>query len=144
MSLAFVGRAMPAPPAMEPPPRSRRMIHETTRKTRSVGLDRFRVVWAAQAYWSRTMQPIPRNVTAIAAALSAMFASGMAHAEGKPDKSSAATITCYGGNACKGQSACATAKSSCKAQNACKGQGFTMTTSVKACSDLGGRVVAVL
>ncbi|MGE0580290.1 MAG: hypothetical protein AB7F22_31120 [Reyranella sp.] len=38
-----------------------------------------------------------------------------------------AQVPCTGANACKGQSACKTAKSSCKGQNACKGQGFVMT-----------------
>ena len=38
-----------------------------------------------------------------------------------------ADVKCAGGNACKGQSACKSAKSSCKGQNACKGQGFVMT-----------------
>ncbi|MBS0238090.1 MAG: hypothetical protein JSR89_06675 [Proteobacteria bacterium] len=35
---------------------------------------------------------------------------------------------CIGANACKGQSACKSAKNTCKGQNACKGQGFTKTT----------------
>lgn len=35
---------------------------------------------------------------------------------------------CVGGNACKGQSACMTAKNACSGMNACKGQGFTETT----------------
>ncbi len=35
-----------------------------------------------------------------------------------------AQVQCAGANACKGQSACKSAKSSCKGQNACKGQGF--------------------
>jgi hypothetical protein len=38
-----------------------------------------------------------------------------------------AQVQCTGANACKGQSACKTAKSSCKGQNACKGQGFVNT-----------------
>lgn len=47
-------------------------------------------------------------------------------------------VKCFGTNACKGKSACKTAKSSCKGQNACKGQGFTMISSEKACTDAGG------
>jgi len=39
-----------------------------------------------------------------------------------------AKVKCEGANACKGQSACQTAKSSCSGKNACKGQGFTMVT----------------
>lgn len=35
---------------------------------------------------------------------------------------------CVGANACKGQSACMTAKNACAGQNACKGQGFTLAT----------------
>ena len=35
-----------------------------------------------------------------------------------------AKMKCEGVNACKGQSACATAKNSCQGQNACKGQGY--------------------
>ena len=40
----------------------------------------------------------------------------------------AAKVKCDGGNACKGQSACKTAKSACKGQNACKGMGYVMST----------------
>lgn len=35
-----------------------------------------------------------------------------------------AKMHCDGTNACKGQSACKTAKNACKGQNSCKGQGF--------------------
>ncbi len=49
-------------------------------------------------------------------------------------------MKCYGVNACKGQSACKTAKSSCKGQNACKGKGFEMMTK-KACMEKGGKVM---
>lgn len=44
---------------------------------------------------------------------------------------------CIGGNACKGQSACATATTSCAGQNACKGEGFTTTTKSE-CDEAGG------
>lgn len=44
-----------------------------------------------------------------------------------------ADVPCAGGNACKGQSACKSAKSSCKGMNACKGQGFVMTGSSFEC-----------
>jgi hypothetical protein len=37
-------------------------------------------------------------------------------------------VKCQGGNACKGKSACATAKSSCAGQNSCKGTGYVMLT----------------
>ena len=45
-----------------------------------------------------------------------------------------AQVQCAGANACKGQSACKTAKSSCKGQNACKGQGFVNTGSSFECT----------
>jgi hypothetical protein len=44
---------------------------------------------------------------------------------------------CMGANACKGQSACATANNSCKGQNACKGTGFTVA-SKDDCAAAGG------
>jgi hypothetical protein len=37
-------------------------------------------------------------------------------------------MKCEGANACKGQSACKTAKNACAGQNACKGQGFVELT----------------
>lgn len=52
------------------------------------------------------------------------------HMEGK--------VKCEGANACKGQSACQTAKNSCKGQNGCKGQGW-IETSAKECKDKGGK-----
>ena len=39
-----------------------------------------------------------------------------------------AKVQCMGVNACKGQSACKTAKNDCKGMNACKGQGFAEMT----------------
>ncbi len=39
-------------------------------------------------------------------------------------KAQAAEIACFGINACKGQTACATAWNGCPAQNSCKGKGF--------------------
>lgn len=50
----------------------------------------------------------------------------------------ASKVKCVGANACKGQSACATASSSCKGQNACKGQGWVSATAKK-CKALGGK-----
>jgi hypothetical protein len=43
---------------------------------------------------------------------------------------------CTGGNACKGQSACKSAKNACKGQNACKGKGFVETGSTIECTVL--------
>lgn len=39
-----------------------------------------------------------------------------------------AKIKCVGANACKGQSACATAKNACQGQNSCKGAGYVSLT----------------
>ena len=39
-----------------------------------------------------------------------------------------ATLSCFGVNTCKGQSACKTAGNECKGQNACKGLGFVELT----------------
>ncbi len=39
-----------------------------------------------------------------------------------------AKVRCDGVNACKGQSACQTARNACMGQNACKGQGYKMLT----------------
>lgn len=50
----------------------------------------------------------------------------------------ATTVTCYGANACKGQSACKTANNGCKGQNSCKGKGMTQVDSEKTCTDAGG------
>ncbi len=44
---------------------------------------------------------------------------------------------CMGANACKGQSACATASNACKGMNACKGQGFLEMTKAE-CDKAGG------
>ncbi len=49
----------------------------------------------------------------------------------------AKNVHCYGVNACKGTSACKTAKSDCKGMNECKGQGFTEMTAEK-CVAAGG------
>jgi hypothetical protein len=47
-----------------------------------------------------------------------------------------ADVPCAGANACKGQSACKSAKSSCKGMNACKGQGFVNTGNSFECTVL--------
>jgi uncharacterized membrane protein len=49
-------------------------------------------------------------------------------------------VKCLGANACKGQSACATAASSCKGMNMCKGKGYIVTSDEKACVAKGGHV----
>jgi hypothetical protein len=75
---------------------------------------------------------------AIAGALAAMFAGGLAHAEGKTDKSAAQAVKCNASNDCKGKGGCKSAKNDCKGQNGCKGQGFTMESSAKECAAKGG------
>ena len=61
---------------------------------------------------------------ALAAAAAVMFASAPLATASADD----AKMKCEGANACKGQSACKTAKNSCKGQNACKGQGYSELT----------------
>lgn len=75
----------------------------------------------------------------LAAAAAALFATAplTAIAGGHSGGAEAATGHCMGANACKGQSACATANTSCKGQNGCKGQGFTVTTEAE-CEEAGG------
>jgi hypothetical protein len=75
---------------------------------------------------------------AIAGALTALFSSGMAHAEGKADKAGSHMIKCNGSNDCKGKGACKSAKNDCKGKNACKGQGFSEEASAKDCAGKGG------
>jgi uncharacterized membrane protein len=73
---------------------------------------------------------------AIAAAAAGLLLSGSAWAETQPTEE--AKVHCYGINACKGQTACATAKNSCDGKNSCKGQGWLSTTA-KDCQDKGGK-----
>ena len=55
-----------------------------------------------------------------------------------PASAKKAAVECMGINACKGKSACKTAKNACKGQNACKGEGFLPTKSKAACEAKGG------
>jgi hypothetical protein len=57
---------------------------------------------------------------ALAAAAAALFSTAPITANAADE----AKVKCEGVNACKGTSACATAKNSCHGQNACKGQGY--------------------
>jgi len=82
----------------------------------------------------------PLKGAAIAAALAAMFAGGIAHAEDKADKAGTKTVKCEGTNDCKGKGGCKSAKNDCKGQNACKGQSFTTEKSDKDCTTKGGTV----
>jgi hypothetical protein len=79
---------------------------------------------------------------AIAGALAAMFAGGIAHAEGKMDKATSSAVKCNASNDCKGKGGCKSAKNDCKGQNACKGQSFTMESSAKACTAKGGSMAS--
>lgn len=49
-------------------------------------------------------------------------------------------VACFGINACKGQSDCATPNNACKGMNACKGQGFKYV-SLRECEVQGGKVI---
>jgi hypothetical protein len=55
------------------------------------------------------------------------------------DQPTEAKVACFGINACKGQSDCATPKNACKGMNSCKGQGFKYV-SLKECEAQGGKV----
>lgn len=55
------------------------------------------------------------------------------------DQPTEAKVACFGINACKGQSDCATPRNACKGMNSCKGQGFKYV-SVKECEAQGGKV----
>ena len=52
-----------------------------------------------------------------------------------------ADVSCAGGNACKGQSACKSAANACKGQNACKGKGWTEAANAGECTSKGGKVM---
>jgi hypothetical protein len=76
----------------------------------------------------------------LASAVGAMFLSGAALAQGASNNSSTqSSVKCIGGNSCKGQSSCKSANNGCMGQNSCKGKGWVMATSVKECSDKGGK-----
>ncbi|MFN3920076.1 MAG: hypothetical protein ACK4JF_07295 [Methylohalobius sp.] len=55
------------------------------------------------------------------------------------DQPTEAKVACFGINACKGQSDCATPRNACKGMNSCKGQGFKYV-SLKECEAQGGQV----
>ncbi|HEY3666922.1 MAG TPA: hypothetical protein VGL19_13005 [Polyangiaceae bacterium] len=77
--------------------------------------------------------------TSIALAVSALLAVNACSAGADaPASSTAEPIKCEGGNACKGQSECATAdgKSLCSGENACKGTGYVYTQTQEQCTAL--------
>ena len=81
------------------------------------------------------MKPAFRSSVSIATAAAALIFAGAITApatqaaEGKGH--------CVGANACKGQSACASAANACKGQNACKGKGYLAMTESE-CSKIEG------
>jgi uncharacterized membrane protein len=81
-----------------------------------------------------------RNSFASAAAIVALALAAVhtpAHAAGDQGAQKEQPTRCYGVNACKGQSLCATAKHDCKGLNDCKGQGVVVKTA-SACVAAGG------
>lgn len=66
--------------------------------------------------------------TTLAAAAASLMLAGAVTAPAANADGHKAKGHCVGANACKGQSACKTAKNACAGKNACKGQGFTSTT----------------
>ena len=76
-----------------------------------------------------------KSGTALAAAAASLM---IAAAVVAPTDAVAASVKCYGVNACKGHSSCKTGASACKGHNACKGTGVVMV-SAKACDQIGGR-----
>jgi len=63
-----------------------------------------------------------------AAAVAALFLTGVAHAAYADEPAGDAKVKCEGVNSCKGHSDCKSAKNSCKGQNGCSGQGFVSMT----------------
>lgn len=72
------------------------------------------------------------TLAAAAAALLLSGATAPAHAE-----EAAAKIKCWGVNACKGKTACATSANSCHGRNSCKGKGWIKLTAAE-CTAQGG------
>jgi len=75
----------------------------------------------------------------LASAAAALFVAG-AVGTFTPASAQAAEVKCMGINACKGQSACKSAKNDCKGHNACKGQGWAPTATEADCTKAGGTV----
>ena len=78
----------------------------------------------------------------LAGTVAALMVSGVAHADSKAGKKSAAkTVHCGGLNSCSGQGSCASADNACKGKNSCSGKGWSEMSS-KDCKDKKGTVVA--
>lgn len=87
----------------------------------------------------RTILPRQRvaNGAVLSMAAAAAFYGMYKSVETFAPKAEAGDIACYGINACKGQTACATAHNGCPGQNSCKGKGF-LNVAPKACAAQGG------
>jgi hypothetical protein len=81
----------------------------------------------------------PLQGTALAILMAGLFATTAATAA--PPQGDKPMVMCAGINACKGQSACATANNACKGQNTCKGEGWVPVESKKECKTKGGKVL---
>ncbi len=77
------------------------------------------------------------NGAAISIAAAAAFYGMYKSVEAFAPKAEATQIACYGINACKGQTQCATAHNACPAQNSCRGMGFLYVPAAE-CSAKGG------
>ena len=79
----------------------------------------------------------------VSAALSGLFAMGLAHGEGKakpaakPVAKTAEKGECHGVTSCHGKGECKSDKNECKGKNTCKGQGW-MTMTKKTCDKKKG------
>lgn len=79
---------------------------------------------------------------AMASAAAALFLAGCQTGSpnaGMSSEAKTAQVKCFGINACKGTTQCATATNACKGHNSCKGTGWMMTTQ-STCDDKGGTV----
>jgi len=79
--------------------------------------------------------------TAVATVAATMILSGCESMESgsSATASNEAKVNCYGVNACKGKTACATASNACKGHNSCKGTGW-LPMSKAECDAKGGKV----
>jgi SAM-dependent methyltransferase len=77
------------------------------------------------------------NGAAISIAAAAAFYGLYKSVDAFIPKAQASEIACFGINACKGQTACATAWNGCPGQNSCKGRGFLHAT-LEDCAAKGG------
>lgn len=77
------------------------------------------------------------NGAAISVAAAAVFYGLYKSVDAAMPKAQAADIACYGINACKGQTQCATAFNGCPGTNACAGKGFRYA-SPQQCAEQGG------